>query len=748
MATNDSDVDDGAVLSYALDAPVAGLVINSDGSYSFNAGNAAYQHLAQGATTDVVASYTVTDEHNATSTSTLKITLTGTNDIPVIGGTSTGSVKEDTAVSAGNLVTSGNLTIVDADQGQSSFATQASAAGAYGTFTLAASGAWTYSASNAQAAIQQLGATQSISDSFTAVSSDGTASRLVTVTINGTNDAPVLSAAAAPTLAPVAEDAGAPSGAVGSLVSSLVDFNPPVGGLNNVSDADSGALTGIAITATNSGNGTWWYSTNNGSAWTQVGAVSNTSALLLAADANARVYFQGNSNYNGSISDGITFRAWDQTSGAAGSKVDTSTNGGTSAFSSVTDTASIAVSAVNDAPVAVADRIITNATLGNGFFIPGRALLANDTDVDSDSSTFLIASVTATAPDSATLQTGSVVYTDNTPAGGIFNYAVTDGLNVGATANVTVTRQTASTFSGSSADEIFIGSNGNNEEYQLDAQNGFGNDAIRDTGGNGETLVFLTSTPTDSKVFSLLNFEQSGSDLVITLDSSKVTIYDQYVSTQSLNSVQFQNGGTVYGYKLSTTAYALNIDQSGALDGTNNEDLIAGTSSATGETLNGANKDDLLFGNLGNDTLNGESGNDLLVAGGGADTLNGGAGNDVLVGGDGNDTFVFNTALNAATNVDTIRDFTTGSDHISLTKAGLFANLAGVAGNSTLGTDFSASQTTTGTGAEHVFYDPATGNLYYDSNAGSHTDAVVFANLTNVNGITHPTVAATDFIIA
>ena len=48
VATNDSDVDDGATLTYALDAPVAGLTLNADGSYSFDAGNAAYQHLAAG----------------------------------------------------------------------------------------------------------------------------------------------------------------------------------------------------------------------------------------------------------------------------------------------------------------------------------------------------------------------------------------------------------------------------------------------------------------------------------------------------------------------------------------------------------------------------------------------------------------------------------------------------------------------------------------------------------------------------
>ncbi|UFW70725.1 VCBS domain-containing protein [Bradyrhizobium sp. WU425] len=41
--------------------------INADGSYSFEASNAAYQHLAEGATQVVVANYTVTDEHGASA---------------------------------------------------------------------------------------------------------------------------------------------------------------------------------------------------------------------------------------------------------------------------------------------------------------------------------------------------------------------------------------------------------------------------------------------------------------------------------------------------------------------------------------------------------------------------------------------------------------------------------------------------------------------------------------------------------
>ena len=111
VATNDSDVDDGAHLSYALDAPVAGLTLNADGSYNFDASHAAYQHLAEGATTDVAATYTVTDEHGATATASLTITLTGTNDAAVISGVATQTVAEtDAAVAA-----SGALTVDDVD---------------------------------------------------------------------------------------------------------------------------------------------------------------------------------------------------------------------------------------------------------------------------------------------------------------------------------------------------------------------------------------------------------------------------------------------------------------------------------------------------------------------------------------------------------------------------------------------------------------------------------------------------------
>ena len=169
---------------------------------------------------------------------------------------------------------------------------------------------------------------------------------------NDANHAPVLDASKSPALGAINEDAGAPSGAVGTPVSALVDFASPSGQVDNVTDADGGAALGIAITAADTANGTWWYSTNGGTAWNALGAVTNASARLLAADANTRVYFQPNADYNGTLASAITFRAWDQSSGANGAVADASVNGGATAFSTATDTASLNVNAVNDAPTA------------------------------------------------------------------------------------------------------------------------------------------------------------------------------------------------------------------------------------------------------------------------------------------------------------------------------------------------------------------------------------------------------------
>ncbi|MFO1002602.1 MAG: Ig-like domain-containing protein [Planctomycetaceae bacterium] len=131
----------------------------------------------------------------------------------------------------------------------------------------------------------------------------------IAITVDSENDAPVL--AGGNNLTAIDEDNVFNNG---TLVSDLIT------GL--VTDPDPGTSYGIAVTAVDNSNGTWQYTIDNGSNWLSVGSVSAFAARLLTADALTRVRFVPNSNYNGTISNGITFAAWDGTSGIAGSTAD------------------------------------------------------------------------------------------------------------------------------------------------------------------------------------------------------------------------------------------------------------------------------------------------------------------------------------------------------------------------------------------------------------------------------------------
>ena len=342
VLANDTDVDDGHVFTLvSAGAPTnkgaASVVANQ---VHFVPGTD-FDHLAQGATEHVTLSYTMQDEFGAQSSSTVDVTITGTNDAPVAVADVAAGTENQTL----DIDVLANDT--DVDDGH--------------VFTLVSAGAPTNKGAASVVANQvhfvpgtdfdhlAQGATEHVTLSYTMQDEFGAqSSSTVDVTITGTNDAPVLDASKTPVLASVNASAAAPSGAVGTLVSALVDFASPSGQVDNVTDADAGAVLGIALTAT-TGAGTWYYSLNGGTLWTAVGTVSNTSALLLAADSNTRVYYQSTSG--GTITNAITFRAWDQTSGTAGGKVSTATNGTTTAFSTATDTANITVNATSIPPV-------------------------------------------------------------------------------------------------------------------------------------------------------------------------------------------------------------------------------------------------------------------------------------------------------------------------------------------------------------------------------------------------------------
>ncbi len=184
------------------------------------------------------------------------------------------------------------------------------------------------------------------------------------ITVLRADDSPVLSDRNL-TVGQVEDNLAAPSGAVGFLVSDLVGNGS---GQNNVADPD-GPVTGLAVTAADTTQGNWWYSTDNGVTWTEFASsslteVSNANALHLVADGNTRLYFQPKTtDWNGTIPTALTFRAWDQfsptTSITNGGRADigssgfgTGINTAASAYSAATDTVSLTVDPVNDAPVA------------------------------------------------------------------------------------------------------------------------------------------------------------------------------------------------------------------------------------------------------------------------------------------------------------------------------------------------------------------------------------------------------------
>ncbi len=164
-----------------------------------------------------------------------------------------------------------------------------------------------------------------------------------TVRIYAANNAPVLTAPTPLSLGEVVEDTAQPAGM--PVVALLATAGDPI------SDADENALEGIALFAADGSHGNWQFSLANppvgATDWQPAGVVSPTMALLLPDTAWLR--FVPAANYVGPSGD-LTFRAWDQTSGAAGQRADASQTGGISAFSTATGTVVATVTPVNDPP--------------------------------------------------------------------------------------------------------------------------------------------------------------------------------------------------------------------------------------------------------------------------------------------------------------------------------------------------------------------------------------------------------------
>ncbi|CUK22706.1 Hemolysin IA [Achromobacter xylosoxidans] len=164
------------------------FTVDQNGKWTYTLDNAStkVQALKEGETVTDTIKVTVDDGHGGTAVKDITVTVTGTNDIAKITGQSTGAVIEDKT-----LVTTGKLTVSDADAGQSALIAQTNVAGKYGTFSIDANGNWTYTLNNSLKVVQDLPPGAVLKETFEVVSADGTGKQLITVDVIGTNDAPV-----------------------------------------------------------------------------------------------------------------------------------------------------------------------------------------------------------------------------------------------------------------------------------------------------------------------------------------------------------------------------------------------------------------------------------------------------------------------------------------------------------------------------------------------------------------------------
>lgn len=180
------------------------------------------------------------------------------------------------------------------------------------------------------------------------------------------NIAPVLDTSGAPFLTSISED---PISNPGTLVTTILGS---VGNGGPISDPD-GPQVGIAVTAVNTSGGSWQYSINSGSTWQAFGTPSTSTARLLAADGSTLIRFVPNANFSGTLANGISFRAWDRSTGTNGGVADTTTNGGTTAFSTAIESASLTVVPVADAPSVTPAATLEDTQTTSGLVISRNA---------------------------------------------------------------------------------------------------------------------------------------------------------------------------------------------------------------------------------------------------------------------------------------------------------------------------------------------------------------------------------------
>jgi hypothetical protein len=199
-------------------------------------------------------------------------------------------------------------------------------------------------------------------------------------------------------------------------------------------DADAGALQGIAVVGADNTQGTWQYTTD-GTNWNPFASPTEANARLLASDATTRIRFVPNDGFSGTVPTGLTFHAWDQSAGTNGGTADATLDGNSTPFSAGTATASITVDL---APTVI------------GVYVSGSAWTTDYEDF-LDSSHLGAVAVTLAASGNGAIEQGYSI-----PSGmaqyDSLAWSNLDTLRIAFSKDVTITASTALTLLGANAE--------------------------------------------------------------------------------------------------------------------------------------------------------------------------------------------------------------------------------------------------------------------------------------------------------
>ncbi len=454
-----SDQDSGATALFSIsdgsEAP-AGFELLTNGTYRFDPGHEEYARISAGNTQIIQVPVTVTDEHGTSDTTQIKITVTGTNDTPIVDAETFATEVEMGAVT-------GQLSAIDLDDGATLLFSISDGYGSPAGFQLNANGSYSFDTNDAAYADLEVGSSKVIGIPVVVTDDHGdSGATMVMITVTNTDDAPVVTGAVTV------------SGFEDSVITLTEDQL-----LAQATDVDSAHLTVENLTSDNgslvdNGNGTWNFTPDSD--------------------------FNGEISLNYEVSDGTT-------SVAAGATLD---------IVAVNDAAEMAAPASfimdNKSSITLTqDQLLTNATDVDGDLLSVENLSVSDgTLVDNDDGTWSL------TPDNNFNGEIQLNYDINdgtvlAPVTGVVNVEKVTGQG-----SLLGTEEGDVIFSGSGNDNIDGGAGedtvvyaGNRDEYTISG-NTDGSYTIEDTVNGRDGVDTLTNI--EFLNFSDQTFENTGAD--------------------------------------------------------------------------------------------------------------------------------------------------------------------------------------------------------------------------------------------